>query len=148
MLPHMRRMIWPTIVGLCAGGMGFAAGFFFRSASPNPPQVTMGPAPSVASQETEAALDKARRHRIATFPTVVMETPRTPDYSASPYPDWLVKVRCRGIPGDLKQDFVAVFQCVRGRAPFEAAGLHAKGMRLRLDMVPIEIDREPTSGGR
>jgi hypothetical protein len=66
-----------------------------------------------------------------------METPRTPEFGASPYPDWLVKVRCRGVPGDLKQDFAAVFHCVGARAPLEAIGLK-KGMRLRLDRVPLE----------
>jgi hypothetical protein len=89
------------------------------------------------SKEAEEVSDDARRKRIASFPTVVMETPRAPEYSASPYPDWLVKVRCRGIPGDLKQDFAAVFHCVGARAPLEAAGLR-KGMRLRLDRVPLE----------
>jgi hypothetical protein len=88
-------------------------------------------------------VDNARRARIATFPTVVMESPRMPDYGASPYPDWLVKVRCRGVAGDLKRDFAAVFHCVGSRAPLEAAGLK-KGMRLRLDMVPLEDRPENT----
>ena len=134
----MRTILISTVLALCGAGAGLFFGFrIARSAGDPAPPPHRAEHSSASPKTKDDPASRERRDRITRFPTVIMECSRMPDYAASPYPDWLIKVRCRGVPGDLARDFLAVFQCVGGRKPLVAADLR-KGMRLSLTMVPIE----------
>ena len=131
----MRGAVPWILVCTLAAAVGFAAGW---KLSPDKKFKANDPANHAerAPERSSVATDP-KRELMTRYPTVIVAASKVPDYSAFPYRDWRMKIRCRGIKGDLKKDFFAEIQCVKDHKPLETIGLK-KGMRVNLDMVPIE----------
>ena len=132
----MRRIALRALFFTLVASLGFIAGERWtqreQQAKTRESQGNSESVPKSGSDE-----ENSRRTRMESFPTVVVATSKLPDFSASPYQDWRMKIRCRGIKGDLKRDFFAEVQCVKHHQPLETAALK-KGMRVLLEMVPVE----------